>query len=88
MFDKFELHVNGLRLIFSLVVKSIRRHLSTEKAKIHTFQSGFSQVDSNSFKFILISKRISIALREVSIKIQRPDVDLVYYNDGYELPPK
>ena len=52
------------------------------------YQSGLSQVDSNYFKFILISKRISIALREVSIKIQRPDVNVVYYKDGYELPPK
>ena len=52
------------------------------------YQNGLSQVDSNSFKFILISKRISIALREVSIKIQRSDVNLVYYNDGCELPPK
>ena len=52
------------------------------------YQSGLSEVDSNYFKFILISKRISIALREVSIKTQRPDVHLVYYNDGCELPPK
>lgn len=52
------------------------------------YQSGLSQVDSNYFEFILISKRISIALREVSIKIQRSDVNLVYYNDGCELPPK